>query len=120
VRREIQRLLATWTGHCLYCGAEAQLYESRIKKLADDYNGKGVSLVAIQPNNPAATRLGEWGYTDVSDSFNDMKICAAYRHFNFPYLYDGDTQAAANGYGPNQLPTPSSLIESGNCVMKAA
>ncbi|MBV9034512.1 MAG: thioredoxin family protein, partial [Acidobacteriaceae bacterium] len=88
---------------CNHCPT-AQLYESRIKKLADDYNGKGVSLVAIQPNNPTAIRLDELGYTDVSDSFDDMKIRAAYRHFNFPYLYDGDTQTAANAYGPKATP----------------
>lgn len=88
---------------CNHCPT-AQLYESRIKKLADDYNGKGVALVAIQPNNPAAIRLDELGYTDVSDSFDDMKIRAAYRHFNFPYLYDGDTQTAANAYGPKATP----------------
>ena len=29
--------------------------------------------------------------TDVGDSFEDMKTRAAYRHFNFPYLYDGET-----------------------------
>jgi thiol-disulfide isomerase/thioredoxin len=88
---------------CNHCPT-AQLYEGRIKKIADDYNGKSVSLVAIEPNNPAAVRLDELGYTDVSDSLEDMKIRAAYRHFNFPYLYDGDTQAAANAYGPKATP----------------
>jgi thiol-disulfide isomerase/thioredoxin len=88
---------------CNHCPT-AQLYESRIKKLADDYNGKGVSLVAIEPNNANAVRLDELGYTDVSDSLDEMKIRAAYRHFNFPYLYDGDTQAVSNAYGPKATP----------------
>ena len=88
---------------CNHCPT-AQLYESRIKKLADDYNGKGVLLVAIEPNNPTAVRLDELGYTDVSDSLDDMKIRAAYRHFNFPYLYDGDTQTVSNAYGPKATP----------------
>lgn len=88
---------------CNHCPT-AQLYESRIKKLADGYAGKGVSLIAIQPNNPNAIRLDELGYTDVSDSFDDMKIRAAYRHFNFPYLYDGDTQVTARAYGPKATP----------------
>ncbi len=88
---------------CNHCPT-AQLYETRIKKLADDYRGKDVALVAIQPNNPAAIRLDELGYTDVSDSFEDMKIRAAYRHFNFPYLYDGDTQTVARAYGPKATP----------------
>ncbi len=88
---------------CNHCPT-AQLYESRIKRLADDYRGKGVALVAIQPNNPAAIRLDELGYTDVSDSFDEMKIRAAYRHFDFPYLYDGDTQSVARAYGPQATP----------------
>ena len=88
---------------CNHCPT-AQLYESRIKKLADDYRGKGVTLLAIQPNNPNAIRLDELGYTDVSDSFEDMKVRAAYRHFDFPYLYDGDTQTVARAYGPKATP----------------
>jgi len=88
---------------CNHCPT-AQLYETRIKKLADDYRGKGATVVAIQPNNPAAIRLDELGYTDVSDSFEDMKIRAAYRHFDFPYLYDGDTQTVARAYGPKATP----------------
>src|SRR6476661_1444374 len=79
---------------CNHCPT-AQLYETRIKKLADDYRGKDVQLIAIQPNNPDAIRLDELGYTDVSDSLDEMKIRAAYRHFNFPYLYDGDKQTTA-------------------------
>ena len=88
---------------CNHCPT-AQLYEGRIKQLAEDYKSKGVALVAIQPNNPKAIRLDELGYTDVSDSFAEMKIRAAYRHFNFPYLYDGDTQEVAKAYGPAATP----------------
>jgi thiol-disulfide isomerase/thioredoxin len=88
---------------CNHCPT-AQLYESRIKKLAGDYANRGVSLVAIQPNNPSAIRLDELGYTDVSDSLEEMKIRAAYRQFNFPYLYDGDTQSVARAYGPKATP----------------
>jgi peroxiredoxin len=88
---------------CNHCPT-AQLYESRIQRLADDYRSKGVALVAIQPNNPAAIRLDELGYTDVSDSFDEMKIRAAYRRFDFPYLYDGDTQSVARAYGPQATP----------------
>src|ERR1700744_2985462 len=76
---------------CNHCPT-AQLYETRIKKLVDDYSSKGVAFVAIQPNDPKAILLSELGYTDVSDSLDEMKIRAEYRHFNFPYLYDGETQ----------------------------
>ncbi len=88
---------------CNHCPT-AQLYESRIKKLADDYHGKGVALVAINPNDPDAVQLSELGYTDVSDSLDEMKIRAEYRQFNFPYLYDGETQATSRAYGPKATP----------------
>lgn len=88
---------------CNHCPT-AQLYENRIKKLADDYRDKGVALVAIEPNNPKAVRLDELGYTDVGDSFEDMKIRAEYRKFNFPYLYDGETQSVSRAYGPTATP----------------
>ena len=88
---------------CDHCPT-AQLYEGRIKQLAADYQDKGVALVAIQPNDPKAVRLDEMGYTDVGDSLEEMKIRAAYRHFNFPYLYDGATQSVARAYGPVSTP----------------
>jgi len=88
---------------CDHCPT-AQLYESRLKKLVGDYKGKSVAFVMIQPNDPDAVRLDELGYTDVSDSLDDMKIRAAYRQFNFPYLYDGATQETARAYGPKATP----------------
>ncbi|MGB8496082.1 MAG: redoxin domain-containing protein [Candidatus Acidiferrum sp.] len=88
---------------CNHCPT-AQLYETRLKQLAADYRERGVALVAIQPNSPNAVRLDELGYTDLGDSFDDMKVRAAYRHFNFPYLYDGDTQKVARAYGPAATP----------------
>ena len=88
---------------CNHCPT-AQLYETRIKKLVADYQDRGVAFVAINPNSPDAVRLDELGYTDVSDSFDEMKIRAAYRHFNFPYLYDGETQAVSRVYGPTATP----------------
>src|ERR1035441_5980276 len=88
---------------CDHCPT-AQLYETRLKKLAGDYRDKGVDLVAIQPNDPTAIRLDELAYTDVSDSLEEMKIRAEYRHFNFPYLYDGETQSATQAFGAQATP----------------
>ncbi len=88
---------------CNHCPT-SQLYEGRIKKLVDDYRGKGVAFVAIEPNDPKAIQLSELGYTDVSDDMEGMKIRAEYRHFDFPYLYDGATQAAAQAYGAQATP----------------
>ena len=88
---------------CNHCPT-SQLYEGRMKKLVEDYRDKGVGFVAIQPNDPKAVLLSELGYTDVSDSPEEMKVRAAYRHFNFPYLYDGETQSVTQAYGAQATP----------------
>jgi thiol-disulfide isomerase/thioredoxin len=88
---------------CNHCPT-AQAYEGRMRKLVDDYRGRGVAFVAISPNDPLAVRLDELGYTDMSDSFEEMKIRARDANFNFPYLYDGETQQVARAYGPTSTP----------------
>ncbi len=88
---------------CDHCPV-AQMYEQRIKQMTADYAGRGVAVVVIMGNDPKAVHLSEQGYTDVGDTFAEMKIRAKYRGFNFPYLYDGDTQAIALKYGPTATP----------------
>lgn len=88
---------------CNHCPT-AQAYEDRIKQLAADYRDKKVALVAISPNDPAALRLDELGYTDVGDSLEDMKIRAKDQAFLFPYLYDGKDQQVSRAYGPVATP----------------
>jgi thiol-disulfide isomerase/thioredoxin len=82
----------------------AQAYEDRIKQLVTDYKDKGVAIVAISPNDPLAVRLDELGYSDMGDSFEEMKLRAAERKFNFPYLCDGQTQSVSLKYGPVSTP----------------
>jgi thiol-disulfide isomerase/thioredoxin len=88
---------------CNHCPT-AQAYEERMKQLVVDYKNKGVAVVAISPNDPLCVRLDEMGYTDLGDSFEDMKIRAKDKQFNFPYLYDGETSAASMKYGPQATP----------------
>ncbi|MEX2232240.1 MAG: redoxin domain-containing protein [Cyclobacteriaceae bacterium] len=88
---------------CNHCPT-AQAYEERMKQLVNDYENKGVAVVAISPNDPLAVTLGEMGYTDLGDSFEDMKIRAKDKKFNFPYLYDGETSKVSMEYGPQATP----------------
>jgi len=99
--KDARALVVIFTAvHC----PTAEVYEGRIKQLVADYTPKGVAFAVIQPNNAKALRLDEMGYTDLGDSLEDMKIRAAHRAFNFPFLYDGDTQEVARKYGPVSTP----------------
>jgi peroxiredoxin len=89
--------------NCDHCPI-ASMYEKRIKQLTSDYRDRGVSVVVIMGNDPNAIHLSEKGHTDLGDTLPEMKLRAEYRHFNYPYLYDGDTQAVALKYGPTATP----------------
>jgi len=97
-------MVAFLSNHC----PTSQAVEGRIKRLVKDYKGRGLRLVAINPNDPAALRPDELGYSKYNDSFPEMKLHAKEQGFNFPYLYDGDTQKTSLTYGC--LATPHVMI----------
>lgn len=70
--------------HCPY----AKAYEDRFVALQREYEGRGVRLVAINPNDDRA-------YPE--DSFDAMKKRAKDKGFNFPYLRD-ESQEVARAY----------------------
>jgi len=88
---------------CVHCPT-AQGYEDALIQLTSDYKSKGVAVVAISPNDPSSIRLDELGYTDLSDSFEEMKLRDKHKKFNFPFLYDGETSATSMKYGPQATP----------------
>jgi peroxiredoxin len=53
--------------------------EDRINALDAKYKSKGFPVIAINPNDPNASR---------GDSFEDMKVRAKEKSFTFPYLFD--------------------------------
>jgi len=88
---------------CNHCPT-AQAYEDRIIAFTADYKSKGVEVVAISPNSPLGLLYEELGYSDLNDDFTAMQQRAADHKFNFPYLYDGDTETASLQYGPAATP----------------
>lgn len=83
------------SNHCPYSHAA----ETRLIPLAKEFKGRGLEVVAINPNSPDSVRLDELGYSKYNDSYEEMKLYARDAGFTFPYLYDGDTQVAAKAYG---------------------
>ena len=88
---------------CNHCPT-ANAYEGRLKKIVDDYKDKSVAVVAISPNDENSVRLDELGYTDLGDSFDEMKIRAKHIKLNYPYLFEGDKNGLARKYGPTATP----------------
>ena len=88
---------------CNHCPI-AQMYEERVQALSDDYRDKGVAVVAIEPTDPKAIRIDELDSSDISDTLDEMKIRFEYKHWRYPYLYDGDTQSVTRAYGPQATP----------------
>jgi len=83
------------SNHCPYSHAA----ETRLLPFVAEMKGRGLAVVAINPNHPDAVRVDELGYSKYSDSYEEMKIYAKEKGFTFPYLYDGETQATAKAYG---------------------
>jgi thiol-disulfide isomerase/thioredoxin len=102
---------------CNHCPT-AQAYEDRIISIANDYKAKGVDLVMISPNSTKALNYSELGYSDMGDSYEEMKIRAADKNFPFPYLYDGDDQKSALAYGP--VATPHCFVFDADRILKYA
>ena len=100
---------------CNHCPT-AQAYEDRIISISKDYRSKGVEIVMISPNSVRALNYSELGYSDMGDSFEEMKQRAADRNFNFPYLYDGDDQKTALSYGP--VATPHCFVFDKNRLLR--
>lgn len=88
---------------CNHCPT-AQAYEDRLINMVKKYRPEGVGFVAISPNSPDALSLSELGYADMGDDLEDMKIRARDKGYNFPYLFDGETQEASIAYGPVATP----------------
>ncbi len=100
---------------CNHCPT-AQAYEDRIIDLANDYKPRGVNVVMISPNAVKALNYSEMGYTDLGDSFEEMKQRAEWKKFSFPYLYDGDDQKTALAYGP--VATPHCFVFDGSRILR--
>jgi len=75
---------------CNHCPV-AKAYEDRIIALQNDYQARGVQVIAINVNTMPADRLDK------------MKERAEQKGFNFPYLYDA-TQVSAREYGATKTP----------------
>ena len=88
---------------CNTCPA-SQLYEARIQRLYEEYRGRGVAVVAVNPNKPDAMHLADLAYSDLGETLDDMKTRAEHRGLSYPYLSDGESQALTRSLGVTTTP----------------
>jgi peroxiredoxin len=85
--------------HCPY----VKLYLERLKQIQSEFQGQGVTLIGINPND--AEQFPE-------DSFEKMQTFAADHQVNFPYLRDV-TQEVAHTFGATKTPQVFLLNQQG-------
>jgi len=88
------------SNHC----PTAQAYEKRFRDLVTEFGGRGLALVAINPNHAPAVRPDELAYSDLGDTLAEMQERARDRQFNFPYLDDGPGQEVVARFGARATP----------------
>ena len=98
----------------------SQLYEARIQRLHEDYRRKGVAVVAVNSNRPAAIQLADLAHTDVGESLEDIKVRAEHRKLAYPYLSDGETQTVTKQFGVAPCRTSSCSIRRAPCAIRGA
>lgn len=98
---DVKLLVVIFT--CNHC-PDARAAAPRMAELYEKYVDEGVGFVAISGNDPLALRPDELGYGVYGDSFPEMKPFAEKNGWQFPYLYDGDSQEVTTAYGAQATP----------------
>jgi peroxiredoxin len=83
-------VIAFTCNHCPY----AQAYQDRLIDIANRYRSKGISVIAINPNDPSVSP---------EDSFDEMKKRSDGKKYPFPYLMDVK-QEVYKIYGAERTP----------------
>src|SRR5438045_2329785 len=60
------------SNHCPYSHAA----ETRLLPLANEFKGKGLAVIAINPNSPERVGISELGYSKYNDSYEEIVLYA--------------------------------------------
>ncbi len=82
----------------------SQSFQEELLLLEKDFAAKGFKLIAVSPNDPQAIPPDELAFSDLGDSYAEMKIRAKDLNYTFPYLYDGLSQDVSQAFGVRVTP----------------
>jgi len=97
-----QKLLALvfLSNHCKV----SQLFQGHLIELSKRFEKEAI-ILAVSPNYEQAILPDELAYSDLGDSFEDMRKRAVRMKYNFPYLHDGEKQRLTQAIRVKITPT---------------
>jgi hypothetical protein len=81
------------------------LFQTQIIEINKRVNNEEIAIFAVSPNYAPAILPDELAYSDLGDSYEEMKKRTIRLNYNFPYLYDGENQAFTKLVGATITPS---------------
>ena len=85
-------LIVFLSNHCKI----SQLFQISLISNYEKWKNNGIKLFCISPNYELSILPDELAYSNLGDSFQEMKLRAIEQKYNFPFLYDGEKQILTN------------------------
>lgn len=105
-------LIIFLSNHCRV----SQSFQQKIIQMNKKWIGYKLKLFVFSPNFENAILPDELAYSDYGDSFHEMKLRAKKENYNFPYIYDGESQIVTNSLQANITPTGYLFSQDGKLV----
>ena len=105
-------LLVFLSNHCKF----SQLFQQYLVNSNRKWNKQGIKLIAISPNHEKAILPDEMAFSEVGDSFEEMKQRAVAQNYNFPFIYDGKHQIITRSIETKITPSAYLFNRKGNLV----
>ena len=82
----------------------SQLFQGHLIELSQKFEKEAI-IIGVSPNFDKSILPDELAYSDLGDSFEDMRKRAIRMKYNFPYLHDGEKQQLTQAIGVKITPT---------------
>ncbi len=94
----------------------SQKFQKVLVEQNNIWKENNIKLICISPNSEKAILPDELAYSNHGDSFEEMKLRAKEQNYNFPFLYDGDSQKISKQF--NVKVTPTAYLFNANGILK--
>ena len=82
----------------------SQKFQDHLIEIKQKVQNTENDFFAVSPNLETTIAPDEQSYSEVGDSFEEMKLRSRFKNYNFHFLYDGKKQKLTNGLNVNVTP----------------